>query len=1058
MKKLALIVPFLIVSLILSAAVVEPERALFVAQSFIPPELNIKKASKSISLTSEIVYIHYMPKSGKPAIYVVNVGEAFALVSADDVAHPILGYNDSKSWPKSDNLPPQVKFFLENLAVQIEAASEHPQDAETAEEWHNPSKRKIRRVTNDNLPESVGPLMTTTWDQGQYYNSFCPEDAKGVDGHVWTGCVATAMAQIINYWGQKEPIQTRGIHKYDSNYGTLEVNFAESDYDFVHMPDMLSSESSQEEITAVAKLMYDCGVALNMAYSPTESAAFVIDCRAALINFFQFSPYLSIAEKADFSKEEWITLLRTEIAAGRPVFYFGRGDNAGHAFVCHGYKPDGYFYFNFGWGGAADGWYQVDAINPMEYLKSGQHAIVGIQPDAKSNVILAQKSGISTFVVDVPLEFYHPMGHSVYGESGVLTDCSSNVLFKSNDPAKQLVLEVVSFENQNVDVYDGEGGFLLCSLSGDANDRSPVVSSHNQLSLSYWGNMSASGFCLSISPDDGCRGVHDISVQNTKADGVSSIILNWKDNSSLDKWEISYRQTDAPMDSETTIIVDSKPVTITGIALGHEYILGVRGLCDNTHYTPWHYVHTIVDLPYWTDVVTSTPSGYKIDASGNIEISSAEGLAWLSRVAKGNTYKGKTIMLTADIDLQGYRWRPIAGWGRSNASFQGAFNGNGHTISNIYVFDNVPYAGLFGVVGDGASFQNVSLRNGQVISTHKSEGKAGGLFASGTRVTQIINCHSNIDVTGTTAAGSLCGSLYDSRQEPTIVANCSATGNVYGREAAGGLIGRAIAINIQNCYALGNVYICTGDKNLWYRGGLIGYFASDAKVQNCYATGAVECNELCRWCGTVIGCPDHNANAQYVYGLENDNIPLSGITNTNELIQDTASFDNTDGQQKLKTIIEIDEVKYENLLDVLNAWVAQQNSPMLRTWVADEKYANKGFPFFSSIPSYTITFVDEDGTILCAAEWEYGTIPNCEAPTKPDDEEYRYTFDKWEPDVEPVTKDAIYTASYIATPKSEDVVNVSDRGTTTIHKILREGNLYILRDGKTYNAQGARVE
>ena len=112
MKKLTLIVSFLFVSLILSAAVVEPERALQVAQSFVPTQPNSKKGPKSASSTSEIVYTHYMPKSGQPAIYIVNIGDAFVLVSADDVAHPILGYNERKSWPKDANLPPQVNSFL----------------------------------------------------------------------------------------------------------------------------------------------------------------------------------------------------------------------------------------------------------------------------------------------------------------------------------------------------------------------------------------------------------------------------------------------------------------------------------------------------------------------------------------------------------------------------------------------------------------------------------------------------------------------------------------------------------------------------------------------------------------------------------------------------------------------------------------------------------------------------------------------------------------------------------------------------------------------------------
>ena len=426
---------------------VDSTRALQVAKSFVPqsssPAKNAPKKGDPMP-SADIIYTHKMPKSGRNAFYIVNVGDAFVLVGADDVAHPILGYSFNNSFPVAADgtvqLPPHVKGFFDDLAAQIEAAIEAEPNRAADDDWSGARKAKTRRAPS-NLPESVGPLLTTTWDQGQYYNTLCPEDANGPAGHVWTGCVATAMAQIIKYWG--EPVHGRGIHSYESNYGTLEVNFENSIYDFANMPDALTGENTAEQVNAVAKLMYDCGVAVNMGYAAGESDAFDQEARAGLINFFRFSPDLSFAEKAYFSNEDWNNLLRQNLAANCPVYYSGQG-TGGHAFVCDGYEADDYYHFNFGWGGVADGWFLTSAVSPNDKeFNSSQSAIVGIVPDNTGNVILGQMQGTSTFVIDEPLEFYHLMGHNKYEGSYYTNSCNNTVTFLPEDESKQMVIDVV---------------------------------------------------------------------------------------------------------------------------------------------------------------------------------------------------------------------------------------------------------------------------------------------------------------------------------------------------------------------------------------------------------------------------------------------------------------------------------------------------------------------------------------------------------------------------------------------------------------------------------------
>ena len=514
---------------------VDQQRALQIAKEFVPKSSAVKKMPKKgeATPTSNIVYTHKMPKSGRDAFYIVNVGDAFVLVSADDVAHQILGYSFDKGFPLAEDgtvqLPPHVKGFFDDLAAQMEAAIEAEPNRKADDDWTGAQKATPRRAPS-NLPESVDPLLTTSWDQGQYYNSLCPEDANGPAGHVLTGCVATAMAQIINYWG--EPIHGRGIHRYDSNYGSLEVNFAESNYDFGNMPDALTGESTAEQVNAVAKLMYDCGVAVNMGYTAVESGAFNQEARAGLINYFYFSPDLSFAEKEYFSDEEWNNLLRQNLAANHPVFYSGQG-TGGHAFVCDGYKADDYYHFNFGWGGIADGWFLISSVTPNgSNFNSSQSAIVDIVPDNTGNAILGQMQGTSTFIVDEPLEFYHLMGHNNYEGSNYNNPCNSTITFMPVDDTKQMVADIMEFEDQNVQIYDGTNtNTSLRSLYGGGdNDLSPVVSSANAITLTYLGNLYYAGFKLIISQDNGSRMVSNIvtsePVSTTATRGLSSLSRN----------------------------------------------------------------------------------------------------------------------------------------------------------------------------------------------------------------------------------------------------------------------------------------------------------------------------------------------------------------------------------------------------------------------------------------------------------------------------------------------------------------------------------------------------
>lgn len=881
------------------ASPVDPQRAIQVAQQFVPKSQTSQRApirGAKTESTSSIVYTHMMLESDRAAFYIINVDDAFVIVSADDVAHQILGYNTGQKWPVSKDgtieLPEHIKGFFDDLALQIETATKAKSNSSPDADWtasRTAQRSPLRGASN--LPDSVGPLLTTHWDQGQYYNALCPEDINGPDGHVQNGCVATAMAQIIKYWGDSVQIRLRGTHSYDNNYGTLAVDFGNESYDFANMPNKLTAESSPTQVAAVAKLMYHCGVATNMSYGATESSAFDVDARAGLINFYRFSPDLSYAEKAFFNDDDWNSLLRENIAASRPIIYSGHGVGD-HSFILDGYKNDDYYHFNFGWGGFADGWYLTDAVNPGALnFSSRQTALVGIVPDNTGNVILGQTTGTSTFTVDEPLEFYHLLGHNTYEGSFYNNPCNNTITFLPKDDAKQLVVDIIEFEDQNVRIYNGtDTNNELRSLAGGSeNNLSPIVSTTNATTINYTGNMYYGGFKLSISQDNGCRMVSNI-VTSVEA---TTVHLTWTENGNATQWQVEYGLKGFELGNGAVFNSNTNTVTIDNLEKFTEYDFYIRSVIDNDKNGLWNKISIMVEAPYWQDVVTSQPAGYFINNETNsIEISTAEGLAWWAKNGCP-----QEILLTKNIDLSEYKWRPI---------YLGVnINGHGHIISNVYINETTSDVGLFSDCSPGTIIENVGLTNANVKS---SSFRVGALF--GTFRGIMRNCYvTNSSVDGTDYTGGLIG-----ESDYGTVINCFVNANVIGNRWTSLMIGNSWQGTIQNCYAAGGVK----HRSYCYIAGITAY-AGAGEISNCYS---VE---------TEMGV-----------------VGYKGSTN----ITDTATFVRSDYGWTLLTPVYFDEVSESDLLTALNRYVEQANDDSYCIWTQDLGNENGGYPVLGA--KYTI--------------------------------------------------------------------------------------------------------
>lgn len=392
MKRFALIVALLLmVAMPMMAERVTPETAQKVAKTF----LN-NNGAKSAQLTDLTI------AAGFSNLYIFSGEEGFVVMAADDCVQPILGYSLTGKFV-TENMPANVKGWLEGYNDEIQYAIDSKMKAstETTKLWKDliDGNTKAAKATT-----VVNALLQTTWDQNGYYyysggqwiiyelyNNLCPYDSNAGERTV-TGCVATAMAQIMKYWSY--PAYGVGSHSYTPSthpeYGVQSANFSATNYAWNNMPNELSSSSTTTQKNAIATLMYHCGVSVDMDYDVSAnggSGAYSEDVPYALVHYFNYKSTASVKYKSAYSDNNWINLLKTELNASRPVQYSGSG-TGGHAFVCDGYNSSNQFHFNWGWSGSNDGFYLLTSLNPGSGGSGGgnynftnnQAAIIGIEP------------------------------------------------------------------------------------------------------------------------------------------------------------------------------------------------------------------------------------------------------------------------------------------------------------------------------------------------------------------------------------------------------------------------------------------------------------------------------------------------------------------------------------------------------------------------------------------------------------------------------------------------------------------------------------------------------
>lgn len=343
----------------IEAAEISESAALEKANTFLQSKIHTRGTS---DFSLRRTHKENLKKGNGTAYYVFenNENDGFIIVSADDRFPSILGYTQEGNFDK-ETLPPALTWLLEKYQVEMESYLDSFDSAID----YNGSRSTRTAIT---------PMLTTKWGQDFPYNN----DSPKINGYETpAGCVATAIAQILNY--HKWPDVGERNHTYRWNFQDLSYDYSAWTPDWNNLLDEYSNQSPEEAQKAVSELMYACGVGLDMNFSPAGSGSGGAAAKRFLVENMKYDNEMRFVSHYNYYPLEWEELIYEELASKCPVFIEGESKQSGrHAFVCDGYDGDGMFHINWGWDGSADGFYLLTSLNPTDATDKYDHDMMAL--------------------------------------------------------------------------------------------------------------------------------------------------------------------------------------------------------------------------------------------------------------------------------------------------------------------------------------------------------------------------------------------------------------------------------------------------------------------------------------------------------------------------------------------------------------------------------------------------------------------------------------------------------------------------------------------------------
>lgn len=382
-------------------------------------------------------------KTNNAPYYAFNLEHGYVIVSGDDEMTELVGYAENGFFD-AENVPPQMQLWLNGYAEYVAAVQS--------------GKAKARKILLSDSPSVVvEPLVTTKWNQDAPFNNFAPEytDDNNNTQRCATGCAATAMAQIMKF--HNWPEQGVGHYSYEhQSFGTISSNFSEHVYDWTNMIDRYNNgEYSNVQADAVALLMKDCGVSLNMNYGPVSGAS-IYSYTPAFKNYFRYSS--RTVNRSGCETAEFTRIITDELQEGRPIIYCGTGEDGGHAFVVDGYDTNYFLHVNWGWGGYSDGYFDMNYMDPAGLgIGGGSGAFKWNQ-----GIVLARplKDGVE------PYEFIQQLCFVLFNDVQGGIFCEQEMPANKGDDVTILLRNTANlsgesfFGSLNVGVFDNSGALV----------------------------------------------------------------------------------------------------------------------------------------------------------------------------------------------------------------------------------------------------------------------------------------------------------------------------------------------------------------------------------------------------------------------------------------------------------------------------------------------------------------------------------------------------------------------------------------------------------------------
>lgn len=600
-RHLLLIVALLSTSAALMAEPITQQQALQKARSFFTAHgISISQKAKVLRAPGMTTVTD---KELSP-YYVVNADNGgYVVISGDDRTETVLGYSLSGTLD-ADNMPDNLKWWLQEYARQIEYMQKNGLSA-------------TNDITKATDRDSIKPMLTTTWNQGDPYNNYCPTSNNR---HTYTGCVATAMAQVLYSQYQQHPkSMPTTIQQAIPSYTTRTLHLsvpavsAGTTIDWANMLNDYLDPSTSAQQDAVANLMLYCGTAVEMDYNLTGSGAYSASVPGAMTKYFGIDASAqAITRSSEYTNKEWNDLIYNELQNNRTVYYSGASSaNSGHAFVIDGYEGNNYFHVNWGWGGTDNGAYLLSLLAPpaggtgagiiSDGYNYSQQVVINVEPDYGGEAVPPLYVNDFTINADTAQFIVYNIGDDV-----VTFDCGLGII------ADDGTISPVDFD-RNITCRSryGQGFYYLLSNLHDGTYRLAPIGKYT--ARANWQNL-LPGHTVTITVSNGHITVGNKPVPQLRIDGAMA--LNHRAVTSLPCQLKANIANEGDDDFNGPLFIFASTTTTKGSAIETPTFGAIAG-GTNTLNATWIPTSTGI---YTLWLCTGSDGSGVLDSLGNVEV------------------------------------------------------------------------------------------------------------------------------------------------------------------------------------------------------------------------------------------------------------------------------------------------------------------------------------------------------------------------------------------------------------------------------------------------------